>query len=73
MTDVAALVTAAAAAVASVAALITAARGLRATRSVHIIVNQQRTDAQRYQAVLVDALRSAGVSVPADQSLVPPD
>lgn len=44
---------------------------LRATRDVHTIVNQQRTDMQRYQAALVAALRRAGVDVPADQSLPP--
>lgn len=49
---------------------------LRATKKaavalgeVHTIVNQQRTDAQRYQVALVEALRKAGVDVPADQSL----
>lgn len=35
---------------------------------VHVIVNQQRTDAQNYQAVLKAALRAAGIEVPADQS-----
>jgi hypothetical protein len=43
-----------------------------AVREVHTIVNQQRTDAQRYTAVLVDALRASGVDVPDDQSLTPP-
>ena len=36
---------------------------------VHKIVNQQRTDMLNYQAVLLDALRAAGVQVPQDASL----
>jgi hypothetical protein len=42
---------------------------LRATKEVHTMVNQQRTDAKAYQVVLETALREAGVKVPADQSL----
>jgi len=38
---------------------------------VHVIVNRQRSDMQRYQAALVEALREAGVAVPADESLQP--
>jgi hypothetical protein len=38
---------------------------------VHVMVNQQRTDAQRYQAALVKALHEAGVKVPEDQSILP--
>jgi hypothetical protein len=38
---------------------------------VHVIVNQQRTDAQRYQRALIAALNRAGVEVPADQSIDP--
>ena len=41
----------------------------RKVDEVHVIVNQQRTDAQRYQRALVDALHAAGVDVPADQSV----
>lgn len=37
--------------------------------AVHVIVNQQRTDAKRYQLALVAALDRAGVDVPVDQSL----
>jgi hypothetical protein len=51
---------------------------LRSTRKneakieeVHIIVNQQRTDAQRYQRALVKALEAAGIDVPDDQSIDP--
>lgn len=36
---------------------------------VHIIVNQQRTDAANYQRALVRALQDAGVAVPTDQSV----
>lgn len=36
---------------------------------VHKIVNQQRTDMQRYQAVLLAALRKAEVDIPPDESL----
>lgn len=46
-----------------------ARRAETAVAEVHTMVNQQRTDAARYTAVLVDALRSAGVNVPNDQSL----
>lgn len=37
---------------------------------IHTIVNQQRTDLQRYQQALVNALNEAGVKVPADQSIL---
>lgn len=43
-----------------------------AVGEVHVMVNQQRTDAQNYNRALADALRAAGIPVPADQSLVPP-
>jgi hypothetical protein len=36
---------------------------------VHKIVNQQRTDMQRYQEVLLAAMRRAGVEIPRDESL----
>ena len=42
---------------------------LRISRDTHKIVNQQRTDMQRYQAALVLALKQAGIDVPVDQSL----
>lgn len=35
---------------------------------VHVIVNQQRTDMERYQRALVTALSEAGIAVPVDQS-----
>lgn len=40
-----------------------------AIQEVHTIVNQQRTDAQNYQAALVRALTAAGIDIPIDQSL----
>lgn len=43
---------------------------LRSSRAVHGLVNGQRTDALRYQAALIKALRSAGVEVPEDQSII---
>lgn len=57
----------------SVAYVIPAFRTVRKTKiavdEVHTIVNQQRTDAQRYQIALVSALKAAGIDVPIDQSL----
>jgi UPF0716 family protein affecting phage T7 exclusion len=44
----------------------------RQTKEIHTIVNQQRTDMERYQRALVAALKQAGVSVPADQSITDP-
>lgn len=40
-------------------------------KEVHHIVNQQRTDMQRYTRALVTALERAGVEVPDDQSIEP--
>ncbi len=37
--------------------------------TVHVIVNQQRTDAQRYQIALIEVLKKHGIDVPTDQSL----
>ena len=37
--------------------------------TVHTIVNQQRTDQQRYIIALTQALKAAGINVPVDQSL----
>jgi hypothetical protein len=47
----------------------TAAETVGKLDDVHKIVNQQRTDMQRYQAVLLAALRRAGVEIPPDESL----
>lgn len=38
---------------------------------VHKMVNQQRTDAQMYQRLLVDTLIRSGVKVPIDVSIPP--
>ena len=40
--------------------------------TTHTIVNQQRTDAARYQADLVDALQANNIIVPKDKSLLWP-
>jgi hypothetical protein len=45
---------------------------LRQVREVHKIVNQQRTDMQRYQRALERALREHGIEVPIDQSIEEP-
>jgi len=42
---------------------------LRTVRVTHTIVNQQRTDAQRYNIALVELLRLHGIDIPIDQSL----
>lgn len=41
---------------------------LRIAKDTHTIVNQQRTDMERYQRVLENALKQAGLDVPQDQS-----
>lgn len=38
------------------------------TDEVHVMVNQQRTDAERYQGQLVKALEAHGINVPKDES-----
>lgn len=57
----------------SLALLIPTLRSVRETKAdvheVHKIVNQQRTDAQRYQVALVELLKLHGIEVPIDQSL----
>jgi hypothetical protein len=40
---------------------------------VHTMVNQQRTDSQRYQVALIQVLKQHGISVPVDQSLPVPE
>ena len=42
---------------------------LNATREVHVMINQQRTDAKNFTNLLEDTLRGAGVAVPRDESL----
>jgi hypothetical protein len=40
-------------------------------KKVHVIVNQQRTDMQRYERALKAALEKAGIEIPVDQSIDP--
>lgn len=40
-----------------------------ATQEVHTMVNQQRTDAKRYEITLIKAMKAAGIDIPDDQSL----
>jgi uncharacterized membrane protein YhiD involved in acid resistance len=40
------------------------------TIEIHQIVNQQRTDMQRYQKVLENALAAHGIDIPDDQSKI---
>lgn len=47
------------------------AHAITQVEEVHTIVNQQRTDALRYQRALVSALHQAGIKVPVDQSIEP--
>lgn len=42
---------------------------LRRTKEVHQMVNSQRLAAQKYEKVLTDAMRKAGIEVPRDESL----
>lgn len=42
---------------------------LRATREVHVMLNQQRTDMLAHREVLEATLRQAGIAVPRDKSL----
>lgn len=42
---------------------------LRQTRQIHTIVNQQRTDQQRYNIALVELLKKNNIEIPIDQSL----
>lgn len=43
-------------------------KALRDVKSVHVIVNQQRTDMQRYQRTLIRLLELHDIDVPPDQS-----
>lgn len=64
-----------AAVIAAVGTLISALVGAyvmlvrRDVKDVHKMVNQQRTDAARYTAVLIGVLRKKGIDVPDDESL----
>jgi hypothetical protein len=73
ITAAATVITALGGLILAVAVLIPNLRTARATNkqvgTIHTIVNQQRTDSQRYQIALVEALKKAGIDVPIDQSL----
>ncbi len=69
LTAIALLVTAVSGLVVSLTKFLPVVRAGRATLDdVHVIVNQQRTDMERYQRALVTALQAAGLDVPVDQS-----
>jgi hypothetical protein len=38
------------------------------TKEVHKVVNQQKTDMERYQKALIDVLAAHGIDIPVDQS-----
>jgi hypothetical protein len=68
-------------AVTAIATMITAIGGLlvaikvlipnfKQTKEVHEIVNQQRTDMQKYMKVLENALSAHGIDIPVDQSKI---
>jgi len=73
------VITAIATVLTALALLVTAFAGIipqllklrRSVGEVHTIVNQQRTDAMRYQRALITALEAKGIDVPVDQSIDP--
>ena len=72
------VITATGTAFTAIALTITAITGLIRSRrverkvdSVHIIVNQQRTDMQRYIRALTAVLKENDITVPVDQSVDP--
>jgi hypothetical protein len=73
LTAIATILTAIGGIILAISVLIPILRNTRETSRqvgvIHTIVNQQRTDAQRYNIALREALRKAGVDVPIDQSL----
>lgn len=66
ITAIAATITAMGGLVVAVGLLVPTLRGVR---QVHTIVNQQRTDMQRYNVALVEVLKLHGIDIPIDQSL----
>lgn len=74
ITAIASVITACALLLTAVSLLLPTLRKVRAVQvgvtEIHTIVNQQRTDLQRYQQALVEALTKAGVEVPTDQSIL---
>jgi hypothetical protein len=73
VTAIATLVTAVGGIILAFSVLLPILRNSKDTRdqvgAVHVIVNQQRTDLQRYNAALLGALKKAGIEVPVDQSV----
>jgi hypothetical protein len=72
ITSIASLITSAALFIGAFAVILPQVRRTKASvDDVHQIVNQQRTDAKNYNNLLEDSLRSAGIDVPPDVSLMP--
>lgn len=75
MNAVANVITALALLVGAIPLLIKALSDIRGVKkdikTVHVIVNQQRTDMQRYQRALIAALEKHDIDVPIDQSIDP--
>lgn len=71
ITAVGTMFTAVALVITAIAALIRSRRVENKVDNIHVIVNQQRTDAANYNRALIAALNQAGVAVPADQSVDP--
>jgi cobalamin biosynthesis protein CobD/CbiB len=69
ITAVSSVITAVALLVTAVASLLKIRRLQHSVNDVHTIVNQQRTDAAKYQADLIAELRANDIEVPKDQSL----
>jgi enterochelin esterase-like enzyme len=72
ITAFASLFTAVALVVTALTAWVKAREVSRKVDEVHLIVNQQRTDMQRYERALKHALTAAGIEIPVDQSVNPP-
>jgi len=73
ITAMATIMTALGVLITAIALLIPILRNTRETNAqvgtIHTIVNQQRTDAQRYNIALAQLLRKHGIEIPIDQSL----
>ena len=73
VTAIATVLTSVGGIVLAVAVLIPNLRNSKETKmqvqEVHTIVNQQRTDLQRYNVALSQALKAHGIEIPVDQSL----
>lgn len=73
VTAIATIITALGGMILAIAVLLPILRNSKATnaqvQTIHTIVNQQRTDAQRYNIALAEVLRKHGIEIPIDQSL----